>query len=317
MFKKITPERAGISSKNVLDFIKSLEKYRLMTHSIIMAKGNDIFTECYYEPFNSDFEHRMYSVSKSFVSVAVGLAVTEKIIKLEDKIIDYFPEYRNENTDELYDETTIADMLTMQSNVATFVQWWGKYDDRIQSYYQNKSTKVPGTMFWYDSVGSYLLGCIVEKVTGKTFLEYLKESFLLDMGFSKKSYTLFSSEGYTLGDSGVICTARDLLIFARFVMNMGEYNGKQYIDRDFMRDAITKQVDNDVAGSFAPYETNGYGYLIWMLPNKDFAFIGMGDQIAVCNTKHDFIFVITSDNQSDSTVSRTIILQTGFGSESF
>lgn len=307
MFGKTTPEKAGISSKNVLEFIKGLEKYRLMTHSIIMAKGNEIFAECYYEPFDSEFEHRMYSVSKSFVAVAVGLAVTEKIIKLEDKIIDYFPEYRNENTDELYDETTIEDMLTMQSNVASFVQWWGKYDDRIRSYYQNKSTKLPGTMFWYDSVGSYLLGCIVEKLTGKTFLDYLKEKVLYDMGFSKESHTLFSTEGYTLGDSGVICTARDLLIFARFLMNLGEYNGKQYIDREFMKKAITTQVDNDVEGSFAPYKTSGYGYLIWTLPDDGFALLGMGDQLAICDTKHDFVFVITSDNQADTSTSRMLI----------
>ena len=65
-FTKITPEKAGISSANVLKFIQSLEKYRFMTHSIVMAKGDNIFAECYYEPFGENFIHRTYSVSKSF-----------------------------------------------------------------------------------------------------------------------------------------------------------------------------------------------------------------------------------------------------------
>ena len=69
MFKKVTPEKAGISSKTVLRYLNILEDYGLSTHSIIMARGNDIFLECYYKPFNKDFKHRMYSVSKSFVLV--------------------------------------------------------------------------------------------------------------------------------------------------------------------------------------------------------------------------------------------------------
>ena len=67
MFEKITPEEAGISSKAVLGFIRTLEQYHHCTHSILMARGNKIFAECYYAPFHRDFQHRMYSVSKSFV----------------------------------------------------------------------------------------------------------------------------------------------------------------------------------------------------------------------------------------------------------
>mgnify|MGYP003430269905 CR=1 FL=1 len=67
MFKRITPEKAGISSAKVLEFYKHLEKMDLSTHSVIMAKGDNIFSEVYWAPFNKDFKHRLYSVSKSFV----------------------------------------------------------------------------------------------------------------------------------------------------------------------------------------------------------------------------------------------------------
>lgn len=64
MFQHITPEEAGIAFEKVLEFIKTLESYGLNTHSILMAKGNQIFAETYYAPFHKDFKHRMYSVSK-------------------------------------------------------------------------------------------------------------------------------------------------------------------------------------------------------------------------------------------------------------
>ncbi|MBQ7901190.1 MAG: serine hydrolase, partial [Clostridia bacterium] len=97
MFTNVTPEEAGISSKRVLEFIKTLDSYKLRTHSIIMARGDKIFAEGYYAPFDKDFKHRMYSVSKSFVAMAVGLAEQEGLLSLDDRFMDYFPEYRNEN----------------------------------------------------------------------------------------------------------------------------------------------------------------------------------------------------------------------------
>jgi len=204
-----------------------LDDKHMKTHSIIMAKGDKIFAECYYSPIDSKFLQRMYSVSKTFVAVAVGLAMTEGLIDMDDSIVKYFPEYRTENTDEYFDECTIRNMLSMQSNLQSFTPWWGKFDSRIEAYYTQKTCKIPGTLFWYDSMGSFLLGCIIEKITGKTFLEYLKEKVLLKIGFSKESYTLREPDGYTVGDSGIMCTSRDLLIFARFIMNKGAWDGVQ------------------------------------------------------------------------------------------
>ena len=304
MFEKVTPESVGVSSEKVLEFIKILDDCRLRNHSIIMAKGDKIFAECYYKPFNKKFLHRMYSVSKSFVAMAVGVAVTEGLIKLDDVIVDYFPEFRNENVDSYHDECTIRDMLCMSSNIGDHVIWWGKYKSRVEAYYTKKTNKIPGTLFFYDSVGSFLLGCIIEKLTGKPFLEYLKEKVLLEIGFSKESYTLTEPGGFTVGDSGVMCTARDLLIFARFIMKKGEWNGKQYIDRNFMEEAIKIQTTNNLAGMAKYYGNQGYGYLIWKTHPDGFSLVGMGDQLAICDMKKDICFIITSDNQADKPARR-------------
>ncbi len=306
MFEKVSPEAVGVSSQKVLNFVKTLDDCRFRNHSIIMSKGDKIFFEEYYKPFNKDFLHRMYSTSKSFVAVAIGLAITEGLVKLDDVIVDYFPEFKNENIDEYYEECTIRDMLCMSSNIASFTQWWGKYQSRVEAYYTLKTNKIPGTLFFYDSIGSFLLGCIIEKLTGKPFLEYLKEKVLLEIGFSKESYTLTEPGGYTVGDSGVVCTARDLLIFARLIMKKGQWNGKQYIDRKFMEDAVSLQTTNDLDGMAKHFRNQGYGYLIWKSHPDGFSLVGLGDQLAVCDQKHDLCFVITSDNQADGSARRVI-----------
>lgn len=307
LFSKCTPEQAGVSSKDVLKLLKIFDKYEMHTHSIIMAKGDKIFAESYYAPFDKNFLHRTYSVSKSFVAVAVGLAMTEGLLSLDEPIIKYFPEFLDDATyDEYYEECTIRNMLSMQSNIRSNVYWWGKFKSRVEAYYTQKTGQIPGTLFCYDSIGSFLLGCIVEKLTNKTFLEYLKEKVLLKMGFSKESYTLFEPGGFTVGDSGVMCTARDLAIFSRLIMNEGAYNGKQYIDREFMRQAVSLQSDNDVHGELANWKSNGYGYLIWKTHDNGFSLNGAFDQLAICDMKKDFMFVINSDNSGDGTAKHII-----------
>lgn len=307
ILEKATPESVGISSKDVLAFVRTLDDCRLHTHSLLMAKGNQVFAEAYYKPFDEKFLHRMYSVSKTFVAIAVGMAITEGIMSMDDVIVEDFPEFKNENIDDLYEECTVRNMLTMQSNIGTGVAWWGKYQSRVEAYYSQKSAKVPGTIFHYDSIGSFLLGCMIERRTGKPFLEYLKEKVLLKIGFSKESYTLREPAEFTIGDSGVMCTLRDLALFSRFIMQKGEWNGKQYIDRQFMESAIMKQAGNALDGAYESYYNRGYGYLIWKTHEDGFSLVGMADQLAICDMKHDLLFVINSDNQGDNRIGRHVL----------
>ncbi len=308
-FEKCTPEEVGVSSVKVKEFLDVLDRFQFATHSVIMARGNKIFAEGYWKPFDKDFKHRMYSVSKSFVSIAIGFAIEDGLLKLSDKLVDFFPEYENENFNENLRETTIKDMLTMETShqIGT---WWlsKKSDDRTATYFMSGSDKIPGTFFDYDSSGSYMLGVIVEKLTGKeTFLDYLKEKVLLDIGFSEDSYVLMCPGGHSWGDSGVMCTARDLLLFAKFVMNKGVFGGKRYLSEEYINEATSRVVCNDIMGHFG-LNGYGYGYQIWRgLGENSFCFLGMGDQIAVCVPDEDFIFIINSDNQGFSSATRPIL----------
>ncbi len=212
------------------------------------------------------------------------MAVTEKLVNLDDVIIDYFPEFKSENVDKYYEKCTIKDMLTMRSNVGTGVFWWGKFSSRIEAYYSQKTDKIAGGLYAYGSIGS----------------------FLLEIGFSKESYVLYEPGGYAVGDSGVMCTTRDLFLFARFIMKGGNWKGKQYIDKSFMQEAINFQSSNNYIGDYDLYNSRGYGYLIWKTHKDGFSLVGMGDQLVICDMKNDLTFIITSDNQGEKALRHVI-----------
>ena len=306
MFNTISPEKAGISSRKIMEFIMAAEDYGMNLHSLIMARGNDILAEAYFSPINASFLHRMYSVSKSFVAVAVGLAEQEGLLSLDDPVIKYFPEYAEYPADPRLETATIRDMLTMRTPMARIPIWWGKHD-RVRAYFETEPNQHPGTSFYYDSAGCFMAGCIVERVTGRPFLEYMKDKVLLEIGFSARSYCLKAPGGHSLSDSGVMCTTMDLLIFTRFVSNGGVWNGKRYINEEFMRAAVSKQADN-FTGAPAPLTDNcGYGYYIWKTPRDGFAFVGMADQLAVYDKDTDFIFIMTAENMGCESSTRALI----------
>ena len=308
MLKRVSPESVGISSKAVLKFLGTLENHNLCTHSIMLVRGNNVFCEKYYAPFDADFKHRMYSVSKSFVSVAIGLLIEDGKLSLDDQFISFFPEYTKGMDDPRFEEMTIRDALCMSTCTPAMPDWFGSgTTDRTEVYFRGGSTMIPGTRFLYDSSASYMLGVIVENITGKPFLKFLQERFLDAIGFSKDAYCLQCPGGHSFSDSGVMCTTRDLWRFARFVMNGGTWDGVRYMNADYLREATAYQVANNHC-DVDHYGGYGYGYQIWKAPRDGFAFIGMGDQFAICDPQTDTILVINSDNQGNP-YSRTVLYQ--------
>jgi hypothetical protein len=124
----------------------------------------------------------------------------------------------------------------------------------------------------------------------------MKEKMLSEIGFSENAWCVKAPEGYSWGGSGVMATTRDLAKFASVFLNGGKYNGKQFISEEYVKEATTKQIDNNSDSKNCPWHY-GYGYQIWLLKDGAFAFRGMGAQFAVCVPDKDFLFVCTGDIQ--------------------
>ena len=297
MFDKITPEKAGISSARVLEFINTLEKRGLPMHSILMMKGNDIFAEYYWLPFSENFCHRMYSQTKSFVGVAIGLLEQDGLLGLDDKIHTFFPDKIDTDLPENLKELTVRDMLMMQTCGDTPSWFYDKDPDRTHIYFnRNQANMAPGMRWHYDSPGSQVLSTLVERLSGMSLFDFLKTRIFDHIGTFKTAYMLKTKTDDTFGDSAMLCTTRDVASFARFVMNYGSWQGRQIINEKYMREATSRLADNCESG-FDGVFTHGYGYQIWRYGDDGFAFNGMGSQLTICLPKQDFIFTCTADTQ--------------------
>ena len=308
MFKNTTPESVGLKSKYVKEFISKLEKRKMRMHSVILCRGYDIFGEFYWAPFDKSFLHRMYSQTKSFVAVAIGLLIDEGKLSLNDKIADYFPEKIDTPLSESLKNQTIENML-MMTTVGYGEGWFeNECRDRCKVYFNKRPPilRYPGTIWEYDSQASQVLCCLVEKLAGKSLFDYLNEKVFSHLGTFKNATILKTPTGESWGDSALLCTSRDMLSFGRFVMNYGEWNGKRILNEDYLKTATSKLVDNQEF-AFNDVLSHGYGYQIWCTEKNGFAFVGMGDQLTVCLPDYDLVFVCTADNQGSGFASETIL----------
>lgn len=297
MFEKITPEQAGISSENVTGFIRKLERRGARTHGLLFMKGDKIFAEAYWAPFHKDFHHRMYSQTKSFVSIAIGLLEEEGKLSLDDTIASYFPEKIDGEISEYLEKQTIREMLMMKT-VGEGARWFNSGDaDRVHLYFNCQRPERPsGTVWEYDSAASQVLCVLAEKLSGKTLLEYLKDKLFNKMGVFRTATVLQTPNGDSWGDSGMLCTLRDVAAFGRFVMNCGVWNRERLMNEEYLREATSPLAHNYPTANVSGYHL-GYGYQIWRVFGGGFAFVGMGDQITVCYPEKDLLFSINSDNQ--------------------
>ena len=309
MFKYTTPEKKGIRSENIEKYIRLLESRRLSTHDIIIMRGDEIVFENYWKPFDESFSHRMYSVSKSFLSLAVGFAIQEGYLTLETKLCDLMPEeMRLQASDENMQNLTVRDML-MMSTAKTPEYWFSaRHADRVRFYFENESkfSRPGGTIFEYDSPGSFVLGAAIERLVGMPFMDYLRPRLFDKIGVSKEAKCLLCPGGHSWSDSAVLCTARDLLLVSKFCMNGGKWQGEQLLSEEYVRAATSKQIDNNVGG-LESYCTQGYGYLFWRTWDNSFFLNGMGCQLGVCVPDKDIVFVYNGDNQGNELAKAIIV----------
>ena len=255
-----TPESKGISSEAIKRYVDHLEKCRIALHSLIIARGDDIVYEKYWEPFHADFLHRIYSSSKSIVALAVGFAEQDGLLSLDDPMSKYFAKELEGQEDQNMHEQTVRHML-MMSTCKPQENWFVKRpEDRVHLYFQNPNTHLTrpsGTLFEYDSTGSFVLGALVERLTGKPMMEYLKEKFMRRIGVSEDVYCLTCPGGHAWGDSGVMFRATDFLKVARFVLNKGRWEGEQLLNEEFVTAATSKQIHNDMTDGGIYYDSTG------------------------------------------------------------
>ena len=290
-----SPESLGIPSQAIAEFLDEMRALRFPIHSFLLLRHGKVAAEGYCPPYDAERKHRMYSVSKSFTSVAIGMLVTEGKLSLDDKVSDFFPEYIPEEPSPYILEATVRHLLTMATFNETTAYNWDS-PDFVKAFFDNPYPKhKPGTIFHYDTAATVTLCAIVEKLSGKPMLDYMRP--LLDkIGFSKDAWCVKTPEGRSWTGSGILCTPRDLARFGLFCLRRGRWNGEQLVNRGYMEAVTSYQIDTTV--SHPGIGPGGYGYQFWMLKEGGFACCGMGSQFAFMMPRYDTVMVVTADTQA-------------------
>lgn len=272
-----------------------LIKSELPIHSFLMDWNGQLIKEAYEAPYEKTDLHRMFSITKSLCSIAVGFLLEDGRITLEDKIVDYFPEYCPPGTIHPWLlDMTIRHMLTMETCHTTTTYKKSRENHWVESFFITPPSHRSGQIFLYDTSSSHTLAALVVKLTGKSLLDYLRDKCLNQIGFSKEAYIMKDPFGFDMGGSGLMALPSDLIKLGRYCMDtIGKGQGAF---ANYLREAVSFQVPTMHVGQ--TYEEQlGYGYQFWRIRNG-FAMYGLGGQYILFYPEQNLVFAVTADTQN-------------------
>ncbi len=283
-------------------------------HSVTISVGGQILQDDTFAPYKKGEMHRMFSITKSFCSMAIGALIAEGKLSLTDRISSFFPEYVPESADPRLTEMTIGDMLTMRTCHKATTYKINMKENWVESFFITPPDHTPGTFFKYDTSSSHVLAALVKKLTGNGVLDYLRPVFLDSIGFSESAYILADPFGTEMGGSGLVCRPEDILKVSDFLLSLiagkhenniehGDYD-KAFFDRyaSYIEEAVSPLVPTIGEGQTTD-ERQGYGRMFWSLRplsagESAFMMYGMGGQYAVIYPERHAVFVTTADSQN-------------------
>ena len=289
-----------VSKERILEKVEQFKKIittkRVTLHGFALVHGLEMIAEEYYAPFHEKSLHRMFSVAKSFTSLAIGLLCEEGKISLDDCICDYFPEkLPEEGAHPWLAEMTIRQMLMMATCYASTTYKRYDSDDWTESFFRVEPDHPAGTLFSYDTSSSHTLAALVEKLTGMSMLDYLREKALDKIGFSKEAYIIPDEVGVSQGGSGLVCTLRDMTAVACLCKDLGMYQGEQLLPKWYIEEAMANSITTELQPVLD--EQQGYGYMFWRTRYHGYCMYGMGGQLALIFPQYDLVFTTIADTQ--------------------
>ena len=219
-----TPRAEGVDPKAVFDLFRYYDEHQTGVHSIMILRRDKVIAEGWWHPYRPEFLNMLFSMSKSFTSIAVGFAVQEGLLSIQDKLLSFFPGVLPEGAEPCgyMKELTIRDVLRMATGHVTEPsiekegeeQWVFQF---LSSYIEKK----PGTHYLYNTAGTYMLSAVVQKLTGMTVEEYLTPRLFEPLGFGEHRWEL-SPEGITAGGFGFNLRTEDIAKFGVFSPQQGD-----------------------------------------------------------------------------------------------
>jgi CubicO group peptidase (beta-lactamase class C family) len=285
-----SPEAQGVSSAAILSFVEAADKNINSLHSFMLLRHGHVVAEGWWAPYNAQSPHLLYSLSKSFTSTAIGLAIAEGRLSVDDEVLKFFPEDAPAEPSNNLKAMRVRDLLRM--NTGHESEPPRPQDQSWKKAFLNHPVRFkPGTHFLYNTSATYMLAAIAEKTTGMPLLDYLRPRLLEPLGIENPTWEK-SPEGITVGGYGLSIRTEDIARFGQLYLQKGKWQGKQLIPAAWVEEATSFQTSN---GSNPKSDWDqGYGYQFWRSRNGAYRGDGAFGQYCVVLPQQDAVIAITS-----------------------
>ena len=290
------PEMQGVSSAGISRFLTAIADSKQEFHSLMIIRHGHVIAEGWWAPYSSEHRQQLYSLSKSFTGTAIGLAVSEGLLSVDDPVIKFFPDYLPAQISDNLAALKVRHLLSMAVGhgkdsillleaSAAGVPW-------EKTFLSLPVVFKPGSQFMYNSGASFMLSAIIKKITGQTAHQYLQPRLYQPLGIINTTWGE-NWEGINMGASHLRMPTEDIAKFGQLYLQKGMWNGKQVISKDWVAAASSKQIENGKNDSSWGF---GYGYQFWLNPPGGFRADGAFGQYSMIIPELDAVVAITSES---------------------
>ncbi|TFD17998.1 serine hydrolase [Cryobacterium sp. TMT2-23] len=289
-----TPEAEGMSSQAILDFVAAAEQLESL-HSLMVVRHGRVVAEGWWHPYAAQHPHLMFSVSKSFTSTAIGLAIGEGRLTLDDLVVDLLPDDLPAQIDPHLAALSVRHLLTMTTGHPTDTVSLADDshgDNWARTILAQPLEFAPGSHYVYNSGASYLLSAILQRLTGERLFDYLTPRLFAPLGIVSATWQT-CPRGIDAGGWGLSITTEQLATFGQLLLQRGEWNGTRLVAAEWIDEATSTQVDtsgteHDVDGR------EGYGYQFWRNRPTGYRADGAFGQFCLVLPETDAVITLTS-----------------------
>jgi CubicO group peptidase (beta-lactamase class C family) len=309
VLSRSSPEKEGMRTEGILRFLEEVQARRIDMHSLMILRHGKVITEGWWHPYRAKYRHIMHSVSKTFTSTAIGFAVDEKLLRVDDKVVSFFPDDLPPEVSPYLEELTVKHLLTMsvgQDPAPTFSLSDG---DWVRLFLGTPIVHRPGTVFLYNSYASHMLSAIIGKVTGQTTFDYLQPRLFDPLNITDIQWET-DAGGNNMGGWGMRIKTEDMAKLGQFYLQKGRWEGRQLLSKAwieeasllhiYQRDNLTR--DEELHDNWV----QGYGYQIWRCINNAYRADGADGQFIIVMPDEDAVVVITENTRDTQQTLRLV-----------
>lgn len=300
------PEDAGVSSRGILDYIAGRAGMGIEPHAVWILRHGQVAARLNYAPYDDATPHMLFSLSKSFCSAAAGFAVQEGLLTWDTKVLDMLSDAVPETPSDWLRSITLHHLLTMGSGLKPESDGGRAEPGWAKTILAYDCDHEPGTHFAYNSMSTYLVSCMVQRVTGQKVRDYLIPRLFEPLGIMKPDGTApdwdESPDGVSVGGWGLWLSCGQIARFGQCLLQKGVWDGVQVLPREWLDRATVTQIDNGNGEHPHDHDWNmGYGYQFWMCktdhePGQTPRYRGDGalSQLCIVDEKRDMVVCCVS-----------------------